>query len=153
MPTIDRLDQSVYNAYAVRTQMIEQINQQYHLDEAGSIPPQMVSVDNYPRLTELDLLFGILPQNNSWALFHPPKAFNKMRRSPFSFSRVVPTLGKFQDSEEEEQQQERELEAIECDTPEKMKEKATIKKCFQQIKEINGWLKHIIGRIGQFLQG
>lgn len=149
MPTIDKLDLSVYNMYASRTQMIEQINQQYQLDQASTIAPQMISIDNYPRQTELDILLGILPLHTPWASFFPPKQFNRKRRSSFSFSRVAPTLGSFEDQEEEEQQ----LESVECGTAEETKEKATIKKCFKQIKEINSWLKHIIGRIGQFLQG
>jgi len=149
MATIDNLELSVYNMYAMRTRMIEQINQQYHLDQASSIPPQIQMMDNYPRLTELDLLLGIIPLNAPWALFLPPKKFRTTRRSPFAFYRVAPSLG----SMEEQERQERQLDEEECETPDELKEKVAIKGCFKQIGEINRWLGHIIGRVGQFLQG
>lgn len=149
MATIDKLDLSVYNLYAMRTRMIEQINQQYRLDQASSIPPQTMMVDNYPKLTELDLLLGIVPLHTPWAYFYPPQKFRFIRRSSFAFFRIVPSLG----SLEEQEQQEKQLESVECHSPEEEKEKSAIKGCFKQIEEINRWLGHIIGRVGQFLQG
>lgn len=149
MATIDKLDLSVYNLYAMRTKMIEQINQQYRLDQAASIPPQTHMLSIYPKLTELDLLLGIVPLHTPWAYFYPPQKFRIIRRSPFSFYRVVPSLGSFQ----EQEQDERHLEDIECTTEEEKKEKSAIKKCFKQIEELNRLLGHIIGRVGQFLQG
>lgn len=149
MTTIDKLDLSVYNLYAIRTRMIEQINQQYHLEQAASIPPQTMMVDIYPKLTELDLLLGIVPLNTPWAYFYPPQNFRMIRRSPFAFYRVAPSLGSLEDQEQDEKQ----LDEYECSTPEEEKEKAAIKGCFKQVGEINRWLGYIIGRIGQFLQG
>jgi hypothetical protein len=149
MATIDQLDLSVYNLYAIRTKMIEQINQQLQLDQAASIPPQTQVVDNLPKLSELDILLQIVPLNTPWAYFYPPQHFRRLRRSTFSFSRIVPSLG----SAEEQEQFEQALESVECQSPEEASEKAAIKKCFKQMGQINQWMGYIIGRIGQFLQG
>lgn len=149
MTTIDKLDLSVYNLYALRTKMIEQINQQYQLEKAASIPPQTMVMNMYPKLTELDLLLGIVPLFTPWAYFYPPKKYGFVRRSPFAFFRVAPSLGSLENQEQEA----RILESIPCHTPEEEKEKAAIKECFKQIEEINRWLGYIVGRVGQFLQG
>jgi hypothetical protein len=149
MTTIDKLDISVYNLYAIRTRMIEQINQQMQLDKASSIPPQIQVLDFYPKLTELDLLLGVVPLHTPWAYFYPPKKFRRMRRSPFSFFRVAPSMG----SLEEQEVSARHLESVECKTAEEEGEKQAIKGCFKQMEQINRWLGHIIGRVGQFLQG
>lgn len=149
MATIDKLDMSVYNLYAVRTKMIEQINSQLQLDKAGSIPPQTAVLDIYPKLTELDILLGIVPMFTPWAYFYPPKNFRYQRRSPFSFFRVVPSLGSLKEQAEEEEK----LAGIECHSPDEELEKGAIVRCFAQIDKINGWLSFIVGRVGQFLQG
>jgi len=149
MTTIDKLDIGIYIQYARRTHMIEQINQQYHLDEASSIPPQLQVLDFYPKLSEMDILLGVGTVQNPWAFFFPPPQFRYQRRSPFGFFRVAPSLGSF----EEEEQNERELDEIECKTEEEEKEKKTLKNCFEQIKKINNWISFIVGRVGQFLQG
>lgn len=149
MATIDKLDLSVYNLYAIRTKMVEQINQQLQLDKAASIPPQTHVMDIYPKLTELDILLGIVPLHTPWAYFFPPKQFRFIRRSPFAFFRVAPSLGSLEDQEKGEAL----LDSVTCATPEEIKEKATIKSCFKQIDQINRWLGYIIGRVGQFLQG
>lgn len=149
MTTIDKLDISVYNLYAIRTKMIEQINQQLRLQEADRIPAHLQIVDIYPKLTELDLLLGIVPLHTPWAYFFPPQQFKYLRRSPFSFYRVVPSFGSFQDQEEMEEK----LQETECESPEEEKEKEAIKGCFAQIGKINNWLSFIVGRMGQFLQG
>jgi hypothetical protein len=149
MATIDQLDLSVYNLYAIRTKMIEQINQELRLDQAASIPPQTQLVDNFPKLAEIDILLGILPLNTPWAFFYPPQKFRRARRSSFSFYRIVPSLG----SLEEQAQVEQMIDSVECNTPEEVSEKAAIKNCFKQIGQINRWMGYIIGRIGQFLQG
>lgn len=149
MTTIDKLDMGIYIQYARRTSMIEQINQQYHLDEAASIPPQLRVLDFYPKPTEMDILLGVGTVQHPWAFFFPPPQFRYQRRSPFGFFRVAPSLGSF----EEEEETERQLEDIECETDEEKKEKKALKKCFEQIKKINNWLSFIVGRVGQFLQG
>jgi hypothetical protein len=149
MTTIDKLDLNIYIQYARRTQMIEQINQQYHLDEAASIPAQISLVDLYPRISEMELLLGIVPVQSPWAYFFPPKRFRFQRRSPFGFFRVAPSLGSF----EKEDDDERKLDEVICETPEEEKEKSAIKGCFDQIDKINTWLSFIVGRVGQFLQG
>lgn len=149
MATIDKLDLGIYVQYARRTQMLEQLSQEYHLDEASSIPAQIMIVDLYPKLTEMDLLLGIVPVQNPWAHFLPPPQYRFQRRSPFGFFRVAPSLGSF----EEEENDERKLDEIECVDEKEKKEKESIKACFQQIRKINGWLSFIVGRVGQFLQG
>lgn len=148
MTTIDKLDISVYNMYAMRTRMIEQINQQYRLDQAASIPAQIQVLNIYPQLSELDLLLGIVPLHTPWAYFFPPPKFRLIRRSPFSY-RVVPSLGSF----ENQAQEELKLEDIPCNTPEELKEKETLKGCFREMEKLNNWLSFIVGRVGQFLQG
>jgi hypothetical protein len=149
MATIDKLDLSVYNLYAVRSMMIEQINQQLRLDQASSIPPQIQVLDIFPKLTELDLLLGIVPLHTPWAYFYPPLRFRSRRRSPFGFARILPSLG----SQEDQDLAEEKLASVECRTNEEEKEKEALKSCFQQISKINGWLGYIVGRVGQFLQG
>lgn len=149
MATIDKLDLSIYNLYAIRTRMVEQINQQLQLDKAASIPPQTQVMDIFPKLDELDILMGVVPLNTPWAYFFPPQKFQGIRRSPFAFFRVAPSLG----SIEEQEKIEAILDSIPCETAEEEKEKAAIKGCFKQIEQINRWLGYIVGRVGQFLQG
>lgn len=149
MATIDKLDLSVYNLYALRTKMIEQINQEFRLDQAASIPPQTQVVDIYPKLSELDLLLGIVPSNMPWAYFYPPKQYRRRRRSPFAFYRVAPSLGTLSEQEEMEEF----IAGLPCSGAEEMQEKEKIQACFKELNKINSWLGFIIGRIGQFLQG
>lgn len=149
MATIDKLDMSVYNLYAIRTKMIEQINQQIGIDKDSTIPPQTTMVNLYPRLTEIDILLGIVPLFTPWAYFYPPKNFRFQRRSPFAFSRVAPTLGTLKEQAEDEAI----LSSIPCHSPEEEEEKAYIASCLKQIDKINGWIGFIVGRVGQFLQG
>lgn len=147
--TIDKLDMSVYNLYAIRTRMIEQTMAQFRLDKAGAIPPQTAIIDYYPRMNELDILLGVQAMFTPWAYFYPPKNFRFQRRSPFAFYRVAPSLGSFKDQEELEER----VAAIECSTPEEVSEKAAITGCLKQVDKLNEWLSFIVGRVGQFLQG
>ncbi len=149
MATIDNLDFDVYRLYAVRTKMIEEINSQYRLQEASSIPPQTQLIDTFPKLNELDLLIGVVPVLTPWAYFFPPKLYRARRRASFSFSRIVPSLGSQEDHERDEQL----LNSVETNTPEEAREKEAINSCFKQINKLNDWLGFIIGRVGQFLQG
>lgn len=149
MATIDKLDLSVYNLYAVRTLMIEQINQQLRLDQASSIPPQIQVLDIFPKMTELDLLLGIVPMHTPWAYFYPPLRFRSRRRSPFGFARILPSLG----SQDDQDLAEEKLSSVECSNPEEERELESLKNCFSQITKINSWLGYIVGRVGQFLQG
>jgi hypothetical protein len=130
-------------------QLVEQIQQQYHLREAGTVPAQALIVDLYPKLSELDLLLGVGTTVTPWAYFFPPKDFTYQRRSSFAFHRIMPIFGRA-DAEEEE---EKKLEEVECDSEEEEEEKATIKGCIKKVKELNALLRFIGGRIGQFLQG
>lgn len=149
MATIDQLDISVYNAYAIRTRAIEQINAQLRLDQASSIPPQLSMVDLYPKLSELDLLLGVVPMSTPWAFFFPPKTFVVSRRSPFSFFRVVPSIGSLEEQAEDFE----ELNNTETGSAVEAKQKAVLTKAFKQMDKINNMLAFIIGRVGQFLQG
>jgi len=149
MATIDQLDISIYNLYAYRTRMLEQVNQQLRLGEDSTIPPQTLLVDTYPKLTELDLLLGVAPVVTPWAYFYPPRRFRFIRRSPFSFFRVAPTLGSLEQHEEYEAT----IASIECQSPEEEEEKQAILGCLDQIGKINSWMSFIVGRVGQFLQG
>lgn len=149
MTTIDKLDVGIYLQYARRTNMIEQTNQQYHLDQASSIPAQLQVLDFFPKLSEMDVLLGTGMVENPWAFFLPPSKFRFQRRSPFGFFRVAPSLGSF----EEEEENEKELDDVLCESEEEEHEKKALKKCFEQIKKINSWVGFIVGRVGQFLQG
>lgn len=149
MATIDKLDLSVYNIYAIRTKMVEQINQQLQLDKASAIPPQVHVVDIFPKLTELDLVMGIVPLNVPWAYFYPPPRLHNLRRSPFTFSRVIPSMG----SEEDQEEDIALLDSVDTSTSEEASEKDALLRCFAQVKTINKWMGYIVGRIGQFLQG
>lgn len=149
MATIDQLDISIYIQYARRTQLIEQINRQYHFEEAASIPPQLQLVDLYPKLSEMELLLGVPIVEIPWAFFFPPPLYRFQRRSQFGFFRVAPSLGSF-DKEDEDKEK---LDQVECETEEEEKEKKVLKRCFAEIDKINSWLSFIVGRVGQFLQG
>lgn len=149
MVTIDKLDIGIYIQYARRTQFVEQINQQYHLEEASSIPPQTLVMDYFPKLTELDMLLGIVPLHTPWAHFFPPKRYRALRKSPFTFSRVVSSIG----SQKEQEEALALIEGVDCTTQDEVREKQALKGCFKQIQTINDWLGFIVGRVGQFLQG
>ncbi|MCB1149711.1 MAG: DUF5399 family protein [Chlamydiia bacterium] len=118
------------------------------MDQASSIPAQTQVTDLYPKLSELDLLLGVQRSYAPWAYFYPPKSFNLRRKSPFSFSRVLPSI-----TSEDEEEDRALLENIETTTKKKKKEKKILQKCMKQLHTINEWLGHIIGRIGQLLQG
>lgn len=147
--TIDQYDLSVFNQYAIRTMMNEQINQQLRLREAASIPPQIQIVDIHPRMSEFEMLLGGVQMYNPWAYFFPPKRFRTSRRSPFSFSRVVPSFGSVLRHDEELAL----LDTIPCYTSEEKEEKEAIKEVLKKLKTINNWMGFIVGRMGQFLQG
>lgn len=147
--TIDHLDIGIYIQYARRTQLIEQVRQQYNLLEAGIIPAQALIVDLYPKLSELEILLGIGTTQAAWAYFFPPKTYSSQRRSPFAFHRILPIFGKA-DAEKEEEEK---LNQIPVDSEEEEEEKVSIKTCLRKIGEINGLLRFIGGRVGQFLQG
>jgi len=149
MVTIDKLDMGIYVQYARRTQMLEQISEQYHLDQASSIPAQIKVYDAYPKPLEIDILLGSRITQNPWAFFLPPPKFRFQRRAPFGFFRVAPSLGSFEKEEEDEER----LAEIECETEEDKKDKKVLQACFAQIEKINGWMGFIVGRIGQFLIG
>jgi len=161
--TIDKFDVGIYIQYARRTQLIEQVRQQYHVAEAGQVPATALMVDLYPKLKELDILMGTISVGAPWAYFYAPYHFIELRRNPFSFHRIVPSFerkgkrkdqGKKDDQDElEEQSQEQVLDAIECVTDEEIREKSIIQACLKQIEEINSLLRYIGSRIGQFLQG
>jgi len=145
MATIDKLDIGVYIQYARRTQFVEEVNRQYHLDEATAVKHPLATVET-PKLSELDLLLGVARAHAPWGFFLPPK-FKRSRRSPFTKSRITPSIGSEEDEDEEV------LDAIQTHSPEEEAEKKVLKKCLKQLRTINEWLGYIIGREGQLLQG
>lgn len=149
MTTIDQLDISIYNLYAIRTRMMEQFSTQIRIAEDHTIPPQTQMVNILPKLTELDILLGVIPVVTPWAYFFPPQRYRFIRRSPFAFHRVAPSLG----SLDQHVHDEAKIAQVECHTAEEKQEKETILNCLSQIDKINEWIGFIIGRVGQFLQG
>lgn len=149
MATIDNLDLSIYNMYALRTKMIEETHKQLRLKEATGVPAHLQVVDTLPKLSDLDLLLGVGAVLTPWAFFLPPKRFNEIRRSPFSFSRVAPSFGSLDDEEELLAL----IDSVETNTKEEAAEKSIISACVRQMEKINDWMGFIIGRVGQFLQG
>lgn len=149
MATIDKLDISVYNLYALRTLMNEQTNRELGINRAGTIPVQTTIVDFYPKPTEIDILLGIVPMFTPWAYFFPPKRFETLRRSPFSFFRVAPAFGSLEQQEKDNAT----LESFLPTTPEEEQEKSILSNCMKKIDWINQMMSFIVGRIGQFLQG
>lgn len=148
MTTIDNLDISVYNLYAMRTRMIEQINLELRIDRDASIPPQTTVVDIVPKISELDLLLGIVPMHTPWAYFYPPKKFRSLRRSPFTFFRVAPAFGGTDEEEEEEK-----LAHVTTNSKDEEEEKEILHNCLKKIDWLNQMMSFIVGRVGQFLQG
>lgn len=149
MTTIDKLDMSVYNLYALRTTMIEQIEEQLQLKSASAIPVHTQIVDIFPKLNEIDLLLGIIPLHTPWAYFYPPRHFRFIRRSPFARHRVAPSFG----SLEEQAAMEGTLESVLCSDKEEEGEKEALKNCFGMMSTINKWMGDILGNIGRFVQG
>lgn len=149
MATIDNLDVSIYNLYAVRAKLIEDINFEFHFEDASYIPPQTTLIDLYPKLTELDILLGIAPRGGSWAFFYPPKNISHMRKSPFTPSRIMPSLGEEEDCKKTLEN----LRNKHCRDGEEEREKEVLLNCIHQVGRLNEWLGFIVGRIGQFLQG
>ncbi|NGX57344.1 MAG: hypothetical protein K940chlam3_00235 [Chlamydiae bacterium] len=147
MATIDKLDLGVYIQYARRTQYVEEFSRQIHLEESSTIPPQTSVTDLSPKLLELDLLLGVARSYAPWAYFFPPKLFTFARKSPFTKSKISPSIA----SEEEEDEEI--LDAIQTHSPKENEEKEVLKKCLKQLRTINEWLGYIIGRVGQLLQG
>jgi hypothetical protein len=147
MTTIDKLDISIYDLYAKRQVMVEQINQQFRLQEAHDIPPQTQVMNLNPELTQLDILLGVVPLNTPWAYFFPPK--RKLRRSPFSSFRVASSLGSLEDQAALFDF----ILSIPCQSAEEEEEKQSILQCFKQLDILNEWMGFIFGRKGQFLQG
>lgn len=147
--TIDHLDIGIYIQYARRMQLLEQVQEQFHLREATSVPAQALIVDLYPKLSELDLLLGVGTTVAPWAYFFPPKSFPSQRRSSFAFHRIIPIFGQ-SDAEDKEEEK---LNQVVCSSEDEEEERGAIRGCIRKIREINTLLRYIGGRIGQFLQG
>lgn len=147
--TIDKLDISVHDMYALRIWSYEQTNNQLRLNQATSIPPQTMVNNLVIKQSEMDILLGMIPFNTPWAYFFPPKNYLTRRRSPFSFSRVAPSLKPTDEGSDEYNT----LFSVACETNEEKQERDTIASCFKEMSKLNGWLGFIVGRIGQFLQG
>ncbi|MBB64927.1 MAG: hypothetical protein CMO81_07660 [Waddliaceae bacterium] len=149
MTTIDKLDIQVYKQYAYRISQYEQVNQDYRLTEARTIPVQTSVMNITPMVKELDLLLGVAQAYTPWALFLPPKSFREQRRERFFRGRVAPSIG----SSEKQQADLAKLAAIDCESEEEEEERDILSRVLEQVDKLDEWLGFIIGRIGQFLQG
>jgi hypothetical protein len=149
MVTIDNIDIGVYIDYARRTQYVDEFTRQIRLQEAETIPAQLQVINLYPRMTEMDILLGVIPVTTPWAYFFPPKRFLSQRRSAFTFSQVAPLVTSFEKAGDIEKK----LEELECEDEEEEEEKKSLLRCLRQVKKLNSWLSFIVGRMGQFLQG
>mgnify|MGYP006059428323 CR=1 FL=1 len=147
MTTIDKLDISIYDLYARREVLVQEINQQLRLQEAQNIPPQTNVLNLNPELSQLDILLGIVSLNTPWAYFFPPKS--RLRRSPFVAFRVASSLGSLEDQAALFEF----IESTPCKSAEEEAEKSKILQCFKQLELLNEWMGFIFGRKGQFLQG
>lgn len=149
--TIDNLDISVYNMYAIRSRMVEQIQREFHLEDAAAVSSQLQMITTQAQLLEMDQLFGLLsPVTSSlpWAYFFPPNFYFAQRFSPFTFAQIAPSL-----KQEGKEEDEDELADTHCTTDEEKEEKNAILGCLKTIRKLNGWLGFVRGRVGQFLQG
>lgn len=147
MATVDNLGVGLHLAYAKRVQFVEDVKRQYHLDDAASVKAHASVQYLQPQLSELDILLGVTKSYAPWAYFLPPRMFTLQRKTPFTFSRVTPSVGSEEDEDLEL------LESIQPNNDEEKYEKEVLKNCINRIKTINEWLGYIVGRIGQLLQG
>jgi hypothetical protein len=149
MAVISDLDINIYLKYAQFTQLLENIQEEYHFNQADTIPAQTLLVNIQAKPSELDLLLGSMPSITPWAHFLPPARLRYLRRSPFGFARLV--LGSATDEEEEHQQEQ--FEDAECESPEEEKQKAVLRKFFKNKGMIDRWIREVGGNMGRFLQG
>lgn len=149
MTTIDNLDINVHYQYAERSRLVEEVKAEWRVAEANVIPQQTEVINWRPTPSELDLLLGGANYYAAWGYFLPPKLFRERRRSPFSPSRIVPTLGSLEEQEDKEEL----VQNTKPNSPEEEKQKEAILSCFQMIRTINEWLGLIMGKKGEFLQG
>ena len=149
MTTIDSYDINIYLNYAKRMQLVEQTNASLGLEHAVSISQQTSTISLYPKMTEMQMLLGVVGIITPWAHFIPPKSYDRRRRSPFAFSCVAPLLG----SDEEQRELGDKIDGIEIFTEEQELEKKVLSECFSTLNRLNGMLGFIVGRLGQFLQG
>lgn len=148
--TVDQLDTRIYIQYAQRATAVEQIQREFHINEASSVPAQTQLVDLYPKLTELELLLGVSPYlKRPWAHFGQPQGFDLQRWSPFTFGQVAPSLG----SMEKIMKLREKLKKKKRDSKQSQKNQEEILECLEEVDELNGLLGFIVGRMGQFLQG
>ncbi|MCB1135324.1 MAG: DUF5399 family protein [Chlamydiia bacterium] len=150
MTTIDQLDIRIYIQYAKRSAQVEQIQRDFRLNEATSVPAQTQLVDLYPKLTELELLLGVSPfLRKPWAHFHAPEHFDVQRWSPFAFGQVAPLLG----SQEVQTKIREKLKKLTSENKKNKKRRKAILDCLDEVEDLNDLIGFIVGRMGQFLQG
>jgi len=147
--TIDKLDISVYNMYALRTRMVEDIKREFHLEEARAVSSQTQISITQAQVREMDRLMGLTSTSVTtmpWAFFFPPDFFYQARFTPFTFAYIAPGLKKKNEEDEDE------IEGMACDDEEGKEEKKAILGCLKVIRKLNQWLGFVRGRMGQFLQ-
>lgn len=146
MTTIDKLDMNVHQQYAHRSTLVEEIQKEWRVKEATTISLQITQANWQTKPSEMDLLLGAAATYVPWAYFIAPKKFGRL---PFATHRIVPSLGSFEEQEEKEER----ARNTPTSTEEEEKEKKAILNCFGVINKINDWMGHIVGKIGEFLQG
>lgn len=151
MPTIYELSMKVYSDYAQRTDNIERLNKEIHLQEADAIPGKIRVEMLEGKWPNIDRLLGVSSTCTPWAFFYAPQDWLAQRRSPFTFGQIAPSLRIY--AQEDEETEEEKLEKISVSSKEEEEEKAMIKNCLAQVKKVNSWLSFVVGRMGQFLQG
>lgn len=147
--TINDLGFQVHIRYAEMTEFVEGVKKEFGLDKAQAIPPHVQIVDTYARPNELQLLLGVAAVTTPWAVFVRPLPKRTRRRPSFTVARVAPSLGTLAEQIELENM----VENTDTSSPDELREKTILLLCFGQINKLNEWLSHIIGRVGQFLQG
>lgn len=149
MTTIYDFDLAVHIQYARRIQFNESEMEVYGVRSVDAIPSQVQVVDVYPRQSELDLLLGVVPRHAPYAYFYPPQGFDTLRKAPFAFSQVAPSLG----SAEKQVSDMQRVAGFKCSTNEEKLEKGALTQCGETLGNINDDVGFVVGRVGQFLQG
>jgi len=147
--TIDKLNIGVYVQYARRMQFMESVNKQYRIAEAYNIPAQTQIINISPRTSEIEMLMGRSYGGNVWAIFSPPRNYFIQHRPIVSKFRIVPSIGSLQKQDADQAK----VAAYSCATRQEEREQQAIGSVFEVVNNICGWIGHIVGRVGQFLQG
>lgn len=149
MATIDNLDLDVYRSYAARMTLLAEFNQQLRVKEADRVTSDVTIVAHSPIYTELELTMGLTSRPKPYATFTLPDSFSEARRDSFTTYCVCPSIGNLEDQNRCKEL----IDGTVCQSSQDQAEQATLSNLMGEMGKINGWLSHILGRIGQFRQG